>query len=80
MPLFSHPSINADTNVDLLIDCFPSVVPVFVKRRLHCVGCPMARFETLADVCRIYGLPIDPLLADLRASAMTGIRCSEESL
>ncbi len=60
-------SISADANVDLLLDRYPSIVPVFLERRMHCVGCAMARFETLADVCRIYQKPIEPLLAEMRA-------------
>lgn len=71
MPADVAQSISADANVDQLLDRYPSIVPAFVERRMHCVGCAMARFETLADVCRIYGEPIEPLLADVRALATT---------
>ena len=68
MPSTCETSIYAGTNVDWLIERVPEVVPVFVRRRLHCVGCPLARFETLTDVCEIYDLPLDDFLGDLRAS------------
>jgi hybrid cluster-associated redox disulfide protein len=55
----------ADTLIDDLIDQFPEVIAAFVQRRMHCVGCPMARFETVAEVCEIYQLPLDSFLADL---------------
>lgn len=55
----------ADTLIDDLVDQFPGVIAAFVERRMHCVGCPMARFETVAEACEIYQLPLDSFLADL---------------
>lgn len=69
MPAGMDRSISAETNVDLLLDRFPAAAPVFIARRMHCVGCPVARFETLADVCAIYKQSLDSLLKDLRAAA-----------
>lgn len=61
-------SICADTNVEAVIDCCALVADVFIRRRMHCVGCSMARFETVADVCAIYRQPLDAVLEDLRAA------------
>ncbi len=58
--------IRADTNVEEVIDCCARVANVFIQRRMHCVGCSMARFETVADVCAIYRQPLDAVLEDLR--------------
>ena len=69
MPVSERPTIAADTNVDWLLEHTAAVVPVFVRRRLQCVGCPVARFETLSDVCDIYGLQLDEFLAELRMTA-----------
>jgi hybrid cluster-associated redox disulfide protein len=55
----------ADMIVDDLIDQVPEVISTFVKHRMQCVGCPMARFETVAEVCQIYRLPLAAFLADL---------------
>ncbi len=71
MPATEQPTINADTNVNWLLEQTPAVVPVFVQRRLHCVGCPLARFETLSDVCDIYGLQLDEFLTALRMTVGT---------
>ena len=35
---------------------WPAVTDYFNQRRVHCVGCPMATFETLADVASEYGI------------------------
>ena len=59
-------SITADSNVDELVNRHPSTVPVFIRHRMICVGCEVARFESLAEACEIYGKPLEPLLTDLR--------------
>jgi hypothetical protein len=33
---------------------------------MHCVGCAIAPFETLAEVCTIYGVPLGQLIVELR--------------
>lgn len=71
MSSVSVPRIHADMNVEDLIDRFPAVASVFVRRRMQCVGCSMARFETVAEVCRIYRQPLETMLADLQ-EALTG--------
>ena len=35
---------------------WPGAARVFLDRRMGCVGCPFARFETVADVAAVYGL------------------------
>jgi hybrid cluster-associated redox disulfide protein len=41
-------------------------VPVFLRYRLACVGCPIAPFEQIADIASNYGLALDRLLAALQ--------------
>lgn len=62
---------NGETIVEEIVDQFPLTANVFVRRGMHCVGCPIARFETLAEVCQIYRQGLDGMLADLNASGMT---------
>ncbi|MBX5445490.1 DUF1858 domain-containing protein [Sphaerobacter sp.] len=64
--------IGPDTNVDALLDRFPEAAAVFLRRRMHCVGCSMARFETVAEVCAIYQQPLQAMLADLNATVRGG--------
>jgi hybrid cluster-associated redox disulfide protein len=63
--------IDGETIVEEILDRFPLTANVFVRRRMHCVGCPIARFETLAEVCQIYRQGLDGMLADLNAAGMT---------
>lgn len=60
LPLLSPQIAMAD-----LMAIWPQVIPTLLERHMACVGCDMARFETLADAARIYGLDLRHLLADL---------------
>jgi hybrid cluster-associated redox disulfide protein len=44
---------------------------------MHCVGCAIARFETLAEACAVYGVPVERLLDELRERAPEADRESE---
>jgi hybrid cluster-associated redox disulfide protein len=64
-------TITGESVVDEIVTRFPPTARVFVGRRMHCVGCELSRFETLAGAARIYQQPLEPLLADLRAAGQT---------
>jgi hybrid cluster-associated redox disulfide protein len=61
--------ITADQIVSEVLQSWPKVVPLFIERRLYCVGCSMARFETLADVSKIYRLDLAKFIDDLNQQA-----------
>jgi hybrid cluster-associated redox disulfide protein len=56
---------------DILRD-WPETIPVFLKRRLGCVGCEMSVFDTVADVARIYRFDAGTFLAELQAAVRLG--------
>jgi hybrid cluster-associated redox disulfide protein len=62
-------TIKGTSVVDEVVTRFPTTALVFVGRRMHCVGCEVSRFETLAGAARVYRQPLEALLADLRAAA-----------
>lgn len=49
---------------DLMATC-PQVIPALLKHGMACVGCSMARFETLASAAAVYELDLDDLLDEL---------------
>lgn len=61
--------ITEETTVEEVITRFPMAARVFVRRRMNCVGCDIARFESLAEACRIYRQPVDQLLEEIRSIA-----------
>lgn len=48
-----------DTLVADVLANDPRCIRVFLDRGMACAGCPMARFETVAQVAQVYAL--DPL-------------------
>ncbi len=60
--------LSSDLTVDQLLKQWSKVIPVFMRLRLSCVGCPMSPFETLDTVAKIYGLPLDNLMNELKTA------------
>jgi hybrid cluster-associated redox disulfide protein len=59
-------ALSMEMTVEEALDRWPALARVFLRRRMACVGCTMARFERLSDVARIYGVPPASLSAALR--------------
>jgi hybrid cluster-associated redox disulfide protein len=55
-----------DLMVAEVLQRWPGTLPIFLRYRLACVGCVMARFERLAEVPRIYGLDEQRFLHEVR--------------
>ncbi len=43
----------------------PETVPVFMKHGLHCIGCAVAAFESIAEGAAAHGIDVDALVTDL---------------
>jgi len=43
----------------------PHGARILVSHRMHCVGCTIAPFETLAEACDVYGISVQHLLREL---------------
>ncbi|MCE1254838.1 MAG: DUF1858 domain-containing protein [Anaerolineae bacterium] len=59
-------TITPELLVEELLVQHPQTLPVFLKYRLHCIGCYMAPFDTLQEVCANYQLHRDTFFAELR--------------
>jgi hybrid cluster-associated redox disulfide protein len=49
-----------ERSVGELLERWPEAIPVLIRRKMSCVGCSMARFDSLQDVAATYN--IDPQL------------------
>ena len=58
-------SIHLKMSVARLLDRWPEAIPVFLEHRMACVGCSMAKFETLEDAALIYGLNPKEFLSEI---------------
>lgn len=55
--------------VERLLTAQPATARVFLRRKMACVGCVMAPFETVGEVARVYGIAEGEFLAELAAVA-----------
>lgn len=59
-------AITAESLVAETLRAFPGTTAVFLQRRMHCPGCHMAAFMTIAEAASSYGLAAEDLLKELR--------------
>ncbi|MBP7242564.1 DUF1858 domain-containing protein [Amaricoccus sp.] len=52
-----------------LFRAWPAAAEPFLRRRMACVGCPIAPFHTVVDACLEYRLDESAFRAELRAAA-----------
>lgn len=64
LPVMTSTMTATDTIADILARR-PDAARLLIDRGMHCVGCAMSRFETLAEACATHGIPADDLLRDL---------------
>ena len=55
-----------------LIEAWPAAADVLAARGMACVGCSMARFETIGEAAAAYGFDAADLLQEVRRTRVTG--------
>lgn len=48
---------------------WPQTIQVFIRHRMLCVGCHIARFHTIADACAEYNLDKARFISELMVAA-----------
>lgn len=64
-------TIESSSLVDDVMRRWPVTIRVFLRYKMHCVGCPIACFHAVDDACREHGTDCDSFLSDLRAAIGT---------
>ena len=59
--------IEKSTIIGEVLDIAPQTAPLFMAIGMHCLGCPSARGESLADACAVHGVDVNELVAKLNA-------------
>jgi hybrid cluster-associated redox disulfide protein len=67
-PCADAAAITGDSLVAAVLNNRPATLAVFLRRGMHCPGCRMAPFMTLAEAAASYGLVADDLVAELRSA------------
>ncbi len=56
-----------DLSVAEIMSRWPPTIRVFLDRRMHCVGCPIAPFHTLVDAAEEHGLLFASLIDEIES-------------
>lgn len=57
--------IDKDMTIHEVLMMCPDIAPVFFSYGMHCLGCPSARGETVAQAAMAHGVDPDEMLAKL---------------
>ncbi len=60
--------ITKDMKIGEILDANRNLAPYFLEMGMHCLGCPSARNETVAQACMVHGVNADELVAKLNAA------------
>ncbi len=55
--------ITKDSIIGDVLDFCPETAQFFFAIGMHCLGCPSARGESIADACAVHGTDADALIA-----------------
>ncbi len=59
--------ITENTVIGDILDMDPGTAPFFIEMGMHCLGCPSARGESLADACAVHGVNPSEMVAKLNS-------------
>ncbi len=59
--------VTKETVIGDILDFDPTTAPYFLEMGMHCLGCPSARGESLADACAVHGVSADELVEKINA-------------
>ena len=57
--------ITKDTIILDVLRLDPDTAPFFLEIGMHCLGCPSASGESIAEACAVHGADADALVAKL---------------
>ena len=60
-------AITKDSIIAAVVRAHPETIAVFLQHGLHCVGCSMAQFDTIASGARSHGMNPEYIVKDIHA-------------
>lgn len=59
--------ITKDMTIGEVIKMDPGVAPILLEAGMHCLGCPSAQAESIAEAAMVHGINPDELMAKIEA-------------
>ena len=60
-------TITKDMTIGEILRANPAVAPILLEAGMHCLGCPSAQGESLAEAAFVHGLNVDELMEKIAA-------------
>ncbi|NLV49601.1 MAG: DUF1858 domain-containing protein [Clostridiales bacterium] len=60
--------INRDTLISEILEKAPETAPLFREIGMHCLGCAMAKGETVAMACRAHSVDVNSFVEKANAA------------
>lgn len=60
--------IGPETILDELMTAYKVTIPIFIRRKMMCIGCPVVQFHDVREACREHGIPLEEFLAEVNAA------------
>ena len=59
--------VTKETVIGDILDFDSTTAQYFLEMGMHCLGCPSARGESLAEACMVHGVDADELVEKINA-------------
>lgn len=59
--------ITKDMTIGEILRTNPDVAPILMQAGMHCLGCPSAQGESLAEAAMVHGMDIEELMKKIQA-------------
>lgn len=63
----SNQKITKDMVIGDILRLDNELAPILMEMGMHCLGCPSAQMESLADACAVHGVNVDDIVNKLNA-------------
>ena len=58
-------AVTKEMTIGEILRVKPEVAPVLLEMGMHCLGCPSAQMETIAEAAMVHGYDPDALVEDI---------------
>ncbi len=65
--------ISKDMLIGELVQMNELIPPILMRAGMHCLGCPSAQSETLAEACMVHGIDCDNLVSGINEVLATQV-------
>ncbi|MEK7487893.1 MAG: DUF1858 domain-containing protein [Patescibacteria group bacterium] len=72
-------AITKDSIISDVVLAHPETIAIFLQYGLHCVGCSMAQFDTIASGARSHGVNPEYIVKDIHARIAKKQRVSRKN-